>query len=154
MAICIYNCNFGNLVVNLSASTSMKRFLILTFGILIMHSAFADKGINDAQILSKNKEKTSLTKTNLPSNYQDFKYLLLNHNTKRNAIPAVNYRGGDDYTMLYVAGGIAIVTTSFIMINGKNKYTGDFGTTNTGMLIGGSISTATLVTKFFIDKFR
>jgi len=132
----------------------MKRLLILTFGILIMHSAFADKSSDNAPILHDVEGNTSLTKTNLPENYQDFKYLLLNHNTKRSAIPAANYRGGDDYTMLYVAGGIAIATTSFILINGKNEYSGDFGTANTGMLIGGSISTATLLTKFFIDKYR
>jgi len=132
----------------------MKRLLILTFGILIMHSAFADKSSDNAPILPDVEGNTSLTKTNLPENYQDFKYLLLNHNTKRSAIPAANYRGGDDYTMLYVAGGIAIATTSFILINGKNEYSGDFGTANTGMLIGGSISTATILTKFFIDKYR
>ena len=132
----------------------MKRLLILTFGILIMHSAFADKSSDNALILSDFEENTSLTKPNLPSNYQDFKYRLLNYHTKKSAIPAVNYRGGSDYTMLYVAGGIAAVTTSFILINGNNKYTGEFGSANTGMLIGGSISTATLLAKFFIDKYR
>ena len=131
----------------------MKRLIILTFSILIMHTAFADKGNNDAMPNAATTKPVSLTQ--LPSNYQQFQYHLLNHNTKGNGIQSTNFNGGsDDYTVLYVAGGIAVVTTSFILLNGKNEYTGDFGPSNRGMLIGGSISTAVLVTKYFIDKYR
>lgn len=132
----------------------MKRLIILTFSILIMHSAFADKRNNGNIQQVANAKTTSLRTTQLPSNYKQFQYQFLNHNTESHGIQSTNYRGEDDYTMLYVAGGITIATTSFILINGNNKYTGDFGAANTGMLIGGSVSTILLVTKYFIDKYR
>ena len=132
----------------------MKKLLILTFSILIVHSAFADQENNDNN-QAANAKTTTLTTTQLPSDYQQFRYRLLNYHTGSSGIPSTNYNGGDDYTMLYVAGGIVIGTTSFILINGKNEYTGEFfGATNTGMLVGGIISSATLVTKYFIDKTK
>jgi len=132
----------------------MKKLTLLILSILFTHTVFADNEKNVAPSQPEKANTTSFSESNLPLNYQQFKHQLLSRNAESSAIPAANYRGSDDYTMLYVAGGIAVVTTSFILLNGNNKYTGDFGTANTGMLIGGSISTATLLTKFFIDKYR
>jgi hypothetical protein len=74
---------------------------------------------------------------------------------KASGIPAANYRGRDDYTMLYVAGGSLVLTAGFILLNGENEYTGEFfDEANTGMLIGGGVSALVFTTKFFIDKYR
>ncbi|MGM0497569.1 MAG: hypothetical protein ACQESJ_06600 [Bacteroidota bacterium] len=132
----------------------MKRLIILTFGILIMHTAFAGNENYESIANDANEKNTSSTTTQLPSNYEQFQYRFLNQNTGTNGVQSINFNGGDDYTVLYVAGGIAILTTSFIMLNGNNEYTGEFGAANTGILIGGSVSSAVLITKFFIDKYR
>ena len=132
----------------------MKKLTLLILSILFTYTVFADNGENVVTIQPEKENTASFSKSNLPLNYQQFKHQLLSRDAEKSAIPAANYRGGDDYTVLYVAGGIAVVTTGFILLNGNNKYTGEFGSANTGMLIGGSISSAVLVTKYFIDKYR
>ena len=133
----------------------MKKLTLLILSILFTYTVFADNKENVVTLQPEKGSTTSFSESNLPLNYQQFKHRLLSRDAEKSAMPpAANYRGGDDYTVLYVAGGIAVVTTGFILLNGNNKYTGEFGPANRGMLIGGSISSAVLVTKYFIDKYR
>jgi len=133
----------------------MKKITILILSLLFVFPAIADNDKNNQASKNTNEVKSSVGKTQLPSNYQHFKYQLVNKNMKGNGIPAANYRGGDDYTMLYVAGGTLVVTAGFMFLNGKNDYTGEFlDEANTGIMVGGSISALVFTAKYFIDKYR
>ncbi len=91
----------------------------------------------------------------IPKNYQQLKFQALNYNDTKPAVPINNYRrGGDDYMMLYVAGGVVVLSSAFVLINGKSEYGDGLGAANTGIIIGGSVSAALITTKFFIDRAR
>jgi hypothetical protein len=91
----------------------------------------------------------------LPASYQQFKHqFLLNENMPENARPFSSFKGNDDFTMLYVAGGLFVITGGLAYANGYNHSDGFFSPDNTGLIIGGSLSTAILLTKFFIDRYR
>jgi hypothetical protein len=133
----------------------MKKLIILIFCLLFVLPAAADNDDHHTADNNTSKATSSFTEAELPSNYQHFKHRVLNQNAKGPVIPAANYRGGDDYTMLYVAGGTLVVTAGFMFLNGKNDYTGDFmDEANTGILVGGSFSAIVFTTKYFIDKYR
>lgn len=133
----------------------MKKLTIFIISLLFVLPAPADDGEHKQASNTTNEETSIAGKTKLPSNYQHFKYHVLNKNAKGPAIPAANFRGGDDYTMLYVAGGTLVVTAGFIFLNGKNEYTGElWSETNTGILVGGGVSAIVFTSKYFIDKLR
>jgi len=92
----------------------------------------------------------------LPEHYHNFKHRFLCLEKTQNNLPAANIRGQKDYTMLYVAGGILVATSTFVFINGYNSKEGYFSSSNTGMIIGGSLSSVLFITKYFVDqsKFR
>ena len=94
----------------------------------------------------------TISAESLPENYQLFKHQLIHLNKKQNNPPIFNFRRGTDFTMLYVAGGLLLATSTFVLVNGYNNEDGYFSQTNTGVIIGGSISTAVLITKFFLDQ--
>jgi hypothetical protein len=134
---------------------TMKKLTILIISIFFMLPASAENDKNKTATGNTDEVTISSDKPQLPTNYQHFKYQLLNQNMKASGIPAANYRGRDDYTMLYVAGGSLVLTAGFILLNGENEYTGEFfDEANTGMLIGGGVSALVFTTKFFIDKYR
>jgi len=91
----------------------------------------------------------------LPASYQQFKHqFLLNGNIPENAAPFRSYRGNDDFTMLYVAGGLLALTGGLAYANGNNHPDGFFAPDNTGLIIGGSLSSAILLTKYLVDRYR
>jgi hypothetical protein len=91
----------------------------------------------------------------LPASYQQFKHqFLLNENMSENARPFRSFRSDDDFTMLYVAGGLLVLTGGLAYANGYNHSDGFFTPDNTGLIVGGSVSTAILLTKFFVDRYR
>lgn len=92
----------------------------------------------------------------LPQNYHLFKHRFLGLEKTQSTIPAANFRRQNDYTMLYVAGGILVATSTFIFINGYNSKEGYFSSSNTGIIIGGSLSSILFITKYYVDqnKFR
>jgi len=91
----------------------------------------------------------------MPANYQQFKHRFLkNHDLQGQPLPAANYRGQDDYTMLYVSGGLLAVTGGMAYLNSSMNDGGFFSSNNTGLLIGGSFSAVVFVTKYFIDRYR
>lgn len=91
----------------------------------------------------------------LPASYQQFKHQFL-HNQERQGqpLPVSNYKGQDDYTMLYVAGGLLAVTGGMAYLNSSMNDGGFFSSNNTGLLIGGSFSATIFITKYFIDRYR
>ena len=132
----------------------MKKLILLFLSIMFMHCAFADGDNNNTS--NDNESTTSQTEaySKLPANYQYFKHCLLDHNTRKQGIPVSNYRGGDDYIPLFIAGGILVATAGFVLINGKDEYTGKLGEANTGIIIGGGVSAIVITSKFFIEKYR
>jgi hypothetical protein len=133
----------------------MKKLIILIISLLFVLPAIADNDQDNMSSVNTNEVTSKIGQTQLPSNYQHFKYQLLNTNVKGTGIPAANYRGRDDYTMLYVAGGALVITGGFLLLNGKNEYSGEFlDESNTGILVGGGVSALVFTAKFFIDKYR
>jgi len=132
----------------------MKKLILLFLSIMFMHCAFADEDNDNISNGSTATPSQTTAHSKLPANYQYFKHCLLEHNTRKQGIPASNYQGGDDFIPLYIAGGILAVTAGFVLINGKDEYTGKLGEANTGIIIGGGVSTVVLTSKFFIDKLR
>lgn len=88
----------------------------------------------------------------LPSNYQQFKHQLVHLNSNQNNPPVFNFRRGTDFTILYVAGGLLLATSTFAYLNGQKSGEGYFSKPNAGIIIGGGISTGVLITKFFLDQ--
>ena len=125
----------------------MKKWFILL--LFLTSSVFAaqsatPEGINQAG-----------TGKDLPASYQQFKHqFLLNGNPSENARPFRSFKGTDDFTMLYVAGGLFVLTGGLAYVNGYNHSDGFFAPDNTGLIIGGSLSTAILLTKYFVDRYR
>lgn len=125
----------------------MKKIFVIALLILIAAPGFTEplrEGVPDKR-----------PQTEMPESYQQFKHQFLN--TSRNfgnPIPAQNFRGGDDYTMLYVAGGLLAVTGGLAYLNSSQNGGGFFSSDNTGMLIGGGFSATVFLTKFFVDRYR
>jgi hypothetical protein len=90
----------------------------------------------------------------LPRNYQQFKHNLAYMNISHNKPSIINFGRRTDYTMLYVAGGILVATSSFVLINGNTGNQDYFSSSNIGVMIGGGISTVIFLTKFFLDQNR
>jgi len=91
----------------------------------------------------------------LPASYQQFKHQFLhNQESQGQPLPVANYKGQDDYTMLYVAGGLLAVTGGMAYLNSSLNEEGFFSTNNTGLLIGGGFSATVFITKYLIDRYR
>lgn len=91
----------------------------------------------------------------LPASYQQFKHQFMhNHESQGQPLPVANYKGQDDYTMLYVAGGLLAVTGGMAYLNSSLNDGGFFSTNNTGLLIGGGFSATIFITKYLIDRYR
>lgn len=125
----------------------MKKFFIIALLLIITAPAFAEPlrdGIAGEE-----------TQTEMPENYQQFKQQFLNTSRHSgNHIPAQNFRGQSDYTMLYVAGGLLAVTGGLAYLNANQNNSGFFSSDNTGMLIGGGFSATIFLTKYFVDRYR
>jgi hypothetical protein len=130
----------------------LKKYCVLIFLSIISLTSFADnKDNNDKNINQKSIQTSNIA----PKNYQQLKYSLLNLNqASPNRVPKRNYQSGDDYLMLYVAGGVVVATAATVLLNGTSEYEDGLGQTNTGIIIGGSMMAALIVTKYFVDKTR
>ena len=131
----------------------IKKAFILFLLFSINYTILADEGNKNDNL---NTEETSaIVDNSIPQNYQQLKYALLNFNgTSQQKIPRNNYRAGDDYLMLYVAGGVLVVTAAIVLINGTDEYSNGLGQANTGIIIGGGVMSGLIVTKYFVDKNR
>ena len=123
-----------------------KGFLLLFF---LISSVFV------AQCASLEGVNPPETTKDLPASYQQFKHQFLrNGDIAENARPFSSFRGNDDFTMLYVAGGLFVLTGGLAYLNGYNHSDGFFSPDNTGLIVGGSISGVILLTKYFVDRYR
>ncbi|MEA3318196.1 MAG: hypothetical protein U9R54_09585, partial [Bacteroidota bacterium] len=101
--------------------------------------------------------KSALTTHNIQKgNYQKFKSDFTNINlSKTNDFSHIGRGRSDNKLMLYVAGGIALGTTSLVLINKPgNSAMENPQQANTGVIIGGVIATGMIITKYFLDKNR
>ncbi len=129
----------------------MKKLLLLSILFLFCANAFGEKNAETENITT---ETTYSPENNLPGNYQQFKLTLLNLDRNSKRVPKNNYQQGDDYLMLYVAGGLVVVTAAIVLLNGKSEFEQGLGQTNTGLIIGGGVMTTLITTKYFIDQNR
>jgi len=91
----------------------------------------------------------------LPASYQQFKHqFLVSGNMSQNSVPFRRFKGNNDFTMLYVAGGLLVVTGGLAYLNGHNHPEGFFTPDNTGLIIGGSFSAIILAVKHLADQYR
>jgi len=125
----------------------MKNCLIFLLMLTLVGPARAATATDDTFAASLTDE--------LPESYQQFKHQFLqNPEVQGQPLPIANYRGQDDYTMLYVAGGLLVTTGGMAYLNSSLNDGGFFSSSNTGLLIGGSFSAAVFITKYFIDRYR
>jgi hypothetical protein len=135
----------------------MKKIFLLSIGLIIVKVSFSFEPTftkENNTIKSSSEENTQLLYT---SNYQQFKTQLLNIKITevKDYAQLKKRRGKDDYLMLYVAGGIAIATTTLILTNNPDNFVSNSpGSVNTGIAIGGGIACGLIVTKFIIDQNR
>ena len=129
----------------------MKKFM-LVIPLLLMFTNASTGNPNDLPEKSGRYSKDQNHSETLPENYQQFKYQMLRLNNKQNQPPIFNFNRGTDFTMLYVAGGLLAVTSTFLFLNGYNNEGGYFTESNTGILIGGGFSTTIFITKFIMDN--
>ena len=132
----------------------MKRILILVLCIVSVHVVFAGNKTHMNGPGPSQSQQESTYDNQIPANYQQFKHSLLYQETQLGGIPASNYRGRTDNTMLYVAGGMAVVTTALVVLSSNSDDASGLGDAGTGILIGGGLSTVIFTTKFFVDKYR
>ena len=90
----------------------------------------------------------------LPKNYQQFKHQFMFHSNMGDQASMPSYRGNDDFTMLYVTGGLVVITGTLAYLNGRSNSNGFFSPDNTGLIVVGSISAGIVLTKFLVDRYR
>jgi hypothetical protein len=129
----------------------MKKLLLISFLFMLCANAF---GENNAEAEGLSNKTTYSLENNLPNNYQQFKLSLLNLDLNTKRVPKNNYQRGDDYLMLYVAGGIVVVTAAIVLLNGSSEFEQGLGQADTGLIIGGGVMTALITTKYFVDQTR
>ncbi|MEA2105868.1 MAG: hypothetical protein U9P82_04015 [Bacteroidota bacterium] len=134
----------------------MKKIFLLSICLIIVKVSFS---FEPTFTNEKNTVKSSVEENKqllYTPNYQQFKTQLLNIETKEvKDYARLRRRGKDDYLMLYVAGGIAIATTTLILTNNPDNFVSNSpGSVNTGIAIGGGIACGLIVTKFIIDQNR
>ncbi len=126
----------------------MKHCLILLFLICSTAPVWAGStlGNNDSKQVPHH----------LPENYQQFKHHFLHQSTEdmQKPLSVGQFRGQDDYTMLYVSGGIVAITGGLAYLNSLRNNGGVFATGNAGILIGGGISATVFLAKYFVDRYR
>ncbi|MFP4042224.1 MAG: hypothetical protein ACLFT6_05640 [Bacteroidales bacterium] len=130
----------------------MKLRIILSLSILLGVFSIANAEDNHSIVIAE--EDIIVRETNFPSTYRDFRYSFLNMDNQTNKNPLANFQYRDDYFVLYVAGGIAVTTAAVVLLNNPAQHQNGIGQTNTGIIIGGSIMSGLLVTKYFIDESR
>jgi len=127
----------------------MKKLGIVL--VLLIVSCYTLKAMPDGD------EQSALNNTQTEvQSYQQFKmaFATLNDNLqdRKPAAYAMPYRS-EDYTMLYVAGGIVVASVALILLNNPNNYeSNSVGEVNSGIAIGGGIAAGMFTTKFFLDK--
>ncbi|MDA3779854.1 MAG: hypothetical protein PF487_06500 [Bacteroidales bacterium] len=129
----------------------MQQLSIILLLIIININCFADGRSSTSAI--DNKSETKTHKKQL-ANYQQFKSDFANIDFAKSSDFSNIGRGrGNDNLMLYVAGGIALGTTTLVLINNPdNAVMPNAKQANTGVIVGGIIATGMIVTKYFIDK--
>lgn len=132
----------------------MKKFILSFFSLFFIQFAFAANGNKTTLTDKENHSDNLIQQHTIARNYQLFKYEFLNQETMPTGIPSANYRGRTDNTMLYVAGGMAVITTALVVLSANSGDSDGLGDAGTGILIGGGLSTAIITTKFFVDKYR
>ncbi|MEE4198099.1 MAG: hypothetical protein V2I54_10675 [Bacteroidales bacterium] len=133
----------------------MKKILLLSICIVFVKISFS---FEPTYLEVNHQGRKSFEASNQihRPNYQQFKTQLLNLETKEiQDYAQLRRRGKDDYLMLYVAGGIAIATTTLILTNNPDNFiSNSAGDVNTGIAIGGGIACALIITKYIIDQNR
>ena len=122
----------------------MRRFTIIIIFIAISITCFSEE--NTTTSTTNNIEQKA--------NYQQFKRQFANINfASSNDFSHIGRGRKDDKLMLYVAGGIALGTTTLVLINNPdNAAMPNIKQANIGVIVGGIIATGMIVTKYFIDK--
>lgn len=128
-----------------------KRLILILFIFITNISMGAQNHFPEHTSFSGQKHISGKT---LPASYQQLKHRLLHVNKMNQNLPIFNFGSRTDYTMLYAAGSLLLITSSFVFLNGYNNENGYFSPCNTGVIIGGGTSTVVFVTKFFIDQYR
>ncbi|MFP4621268.1 MAG: hypothetical protein ACLFM7_08145 [Bacteroidales bacterium] len=103
---------------------------------------------------SSHGHENQITAKSLPANYQQLKHRMLRLDSKQNGFQFPGSFDQSDLTMLYVSGGLLLATSTFVFLNGYKSEEGYFSRSNAGVIIGGGISAAVLITKFIIDEYR
>jgi hypothetical protein len=132
----------------------MRRILFVIFCLLIFKISSAIEPNNSATLLL-NTSNTSEIKLN--NNYQQFKYQVINFNSQADIDYAYLKRRKkkNDNLMLYVAGGLAVATTTLILVNDPDNFTSNSASSvNFGIAVGGTLACGMIVAKYFIDKRR
>ena len=134
----------------------MRKFIIIIICLLFVKVSYSlnPNELNNKLLLTNNN--LSETKIELSSNYQQFKFQLIN-------LESGNYHDFSHYKrrkknnnlMLYVAGGLAVATATLILTNNPENFTSNSTSgVNLGIAAGGTIACGMIVAKFFIDKSR
>lgn len=138
----------------------MKKFLLISLCVFSFHFLYSNNPIASNSIIFEEDNSININKENTPLNlnYQQFKHQVVNFESNN----AIDYgylkkrrSSKDDNLMLYVAGGLAVATTTLILTNDPENFTtNSAGSVNMGIAIGGTVGCALFVTKYFIDKSR
>ena len=74
-------------------------------------------------------------------------------NRGRVPAPYATANQNDDKIMLYVAGGLVVVSAALILLNNPNNYASNSASeVNTGIALGGGVAAGLFASKYFLDK--
>lgn len=129
-------------------------FLIFTF---ICLKSFSLEPVSNENL----KYDSESNQIEFNQNYQQFKYQVINFNESEldplseSSFMKRRKRNKNDNFMLYVAGGLAVATTTLILANDPDNFTSNSSSSvNLGIAVGGTIACGMIVVKYFIDKSR
>lgn len=125
----------------------MKRgilFLVLVFAVLLSNAT------TPIELFSNKENKPK----DMPSiHYQQFKQQVINLNTYENKSLLATQVNKDDYLMLYVAGGLTVGTVVLAATVNTDNFPSNSPTEiRLGIIAGGLIIDALILTKYFIEK--
>lgn len=136
----------------------MKKVILLSICVLIFKFSFSFNPNTSKNIMLVDEIEKVNTETILNTNYQQFKHQVINFETtdfKDYASLKKRRRTKSDNLMLYVAGGLAVATTTLILTNNPENFTTNSASSvNMGIAIGGTLGCALFISKYFIDKTR